>query len=82
MNIKLPLLATSLIKNRVDISWANVQRRDILGKCAIPLWISGLNVRYIYGILGKSGISWVDGECVRSSWIFGLNVQDHNGYLG
>ena len=80
MNIKLPLLATSL-KNRVDISWANVQRRHILGKCAIPLWISGLNVRYIDGILGKYGISWVDGECVRSSWIFGLNVQDHNGYL-
>ena len=44
----------------MDISWANVQRRDILGKCAIPLWISG----YIHGILGKYGISWVDGECV------------------
>ena len=39
-------------------------------------------MRYIHGILGKYGISWVDGECVRSSLIFGLNVQDHNGYWG
>ena len=54
-------LPCQLVKNPVDI----------FDTCLISLWICGLNVRFICGVLGKYGISWV----------YGVNLQDHRGYL-
>jgi hypothetical protein len=75
LNMKLPHLTTSL-KNGGYLGQMCNTSVDILGKCAIPLWISWANVQYHDGYLGQMCNTTMDilGKCAIPRWISWANV--------